>query len=163
MELIFSNIQEAVNAWEKTSPEEKEKFIKDYSNKPEVFNKQIERLDGIINALKNATEEDIAFFRENENIFNKYEDMLLNQIYTEDNRLKITLQRYFTAIDELVTDKINSADSSSQDTPQTPQPTTTPVPAATGSTTPTRDLSEKLTPEDNAKLIKKLEEMGFEL
>jgi hypothetical protein len=46
-----------------------------------------------------------------------------------------------------------------QSTPVAPaDPTQVPAPAI-----PTRDLSEKLTPEDNAKLIKKLEEMGFEL
>jgi hypothetical protein len=119
MESIFSKIQEIINRWENSSPEAKEKFINDYSNKPEVLNKQIEHLNNIINTLKNGTEEDFAFFRENESVLNKYEDILLNQIYAEDNRSKIMLQRYFTSIDELVTNKINSADSPSQDTPQT--------------------------------------------
>lgn len=140
MESIFLKIREAVNKWENSSPETKEKFIKDYSNKPEVFNKQIEHLNGVMNSLKNATEEDMAFFRDNENILNKYEDILLNQIYAEDNRSKIMLQRYFTGIDELAISKINSTDLSSQNTPST-TPQTSPQPPQAAPSSPALDAT----------------------
>jgi hypothetical protein len=122
MQSVFSKIQEIIDKWEKSSPEAKEDFIKNYSNKPEVLNKQIEHLNNIINILKNATDADMNIFRENEGTLNKYEDILLKEIYSQDDRSKSMLQRYFAAIDELVRDKLNSAGSSSQSAAQ--QPTT---------------------------------------
>jgi hypothetical protein len=122
MQLVFSKIKEMINEWEKSSPEKKEGFIKNYSNRPDVLNTQIERLDKIINTLKNATDVDMDIFRENEGTLNKYEDILIKEIYSQDDRSKSMLQRRFDEIDELMIDKLNSAGSSSQSAAQ--QPTT---------------------------------------
>lgn len=150
LEIIKKN-----NLWKEADDPTKD-IVKQNAKTEEKFEMHKKLVESFLISLKNASDSDFQYFRENENELTEYENLLLEILYKDDNSKKTVLENYFKEIDQIAISKISSPSQPTQATSAANQTTT-------GTATPTRNLSEKLTPEENEKLIKKLEEMGFEL